>query len=163
VLDQGQSPVADAVAAQVDFLEKGTDCPLEEGLHALAQQFVVLQVDAAQVLVGLDVAFEGGSDGGLDEVLAEVERDQVQPVDKQILCTFSLDEVFRYLEFFQLLVLLERDGDYFGPVDADVVVLEPQDFDGLVLEEDGSEATSAVDAERVLADGPLLDAEVKGA
>lgn len=161
VLDARQPPVPDCVPPQVHFLQQRVDSTLEEGLGPLCQQLVELEVDPSQVAVGLDVLAQGGPHRGLDEVLAEVEGHQVEPVEKDVLRALGLDEVLRDLEFPELLVLLEGDGDDLRAVDADVVVLELEHLEGLVLEEDGSEAAGAIDAERILADRTLLNAQIQ--
>ena len=60
----------------------------------------------------------------------------MQGIHQDVLCSLSLYEVLRYLEFPQLPILFEGDGNDLCPVDADVVILQQQTFQGFVLEED---------------------------
>lgn len=67
--------VTDGVALEVEFLERTgfVQQALEEGVDALSTELVQLEVELFEVGVDCEVLFEGGTDGGFDEVLAHVE------------------------------------------------------------------------------------------
>jgi hypothetical protein len=95
ILNSLQTTIAYPITPKVDFFDHRVDGSFEKGMYAFRQQFIQLQIDLPQVLIGLHILLQRWSDRRFYEVLSQIQRRKIQRVQQNVLRTLSLNEVLR--------------------------------------------------------------------